>query len=481
MPSLTEPWSSDVSRKRKASLALTSVLAATLTVVAAGVVALRSSGAAAMTRAESEATAEAGVHSGHSAMRRGGQVTPADARRDSQPVGPLALVLEVSPNGPIASITDAVRRAAPGAVITVRAGVYREPTIIIDRRVSLIGDSGSVIDGAGGKTIMSVTADSVTIRGLTFRRVTASNVDDRAAIKVSGAHGCTIEGNRIDDGFFGIYLAEVEGCRIADNVLRASGKTEASSGNGIHLWSSRHVVIEDNDVRGYRDGIYFEFVHDTEVRHNVSTANLRYGLHFMYSDDCVYTENTFKRNGSGVAVMYTKRVTMTGNRFEGNEGAAAYGLLLKEISDPHLEGNAFVGNTTALVADGANRIIARGNLFLDNGWALQLDGSTVDGQFIANNFVGNTFDVATNSRTPSSTFAGNYWDAYRGYDLDRDGVGDVPHHPVRLFSMIVQRHGPALILLRSAFVQLLDASERALPSLTPETLVDATPAVRRLR
>ena len=47
--------------------------------------------------------------------------------------------------------------------------------------------------------------------------------------------------------------------------------------------------------------------------------------------------------------------------------------------------------------------------------------------------------------------------------------------------MIVQRHGPALILLRSAFVQLLDASERALPSLTPETLVDATPAVRRLR
>jgi nitrous oxidase accessory protein len=461
---------------------LTSVLAAIAVLMIAGTVAMRASGAAAMTRAEAEATAEAAVHSGHAAMHQAGQVIERMARRDSLPaVGPLALAFDVAPNGAISTISDAVRRAAPGAVITIRAGVYREPTIVVDRRVTLVGDSGAVIDGASGTTIMSVAADSVVIRGLTFRRVSASNVDDRAAIKVSGVHGCTIEGNRIDDGFFGIYLANVEGCRIAHNVLRASGKTEASSGNGIHLWSSRHVVIEDNDVRGYRDGIYFEFVHDTDVRRNVSAGNLRYGLHFMYSDDCVYTGNTFQRNGSGVAVMYTKRVTMTGNRFEGNEGAAAYGLLLKEISDPHLEGNAFVGNTTALVADGANRIIARGNEFIDNGWAVRLDGSTVDGQFSANDFVGNTFDVTTNTQTPSSTFAGNYWDAYRGYDLDRNGVGDVPHHPVRLFSMIVQRHGPALILLRSAFVDLLDASERALPSLTPETLADPTPAMRRLR
>ena len=452
-----------------------------MALAAVGAIAWRSSGAAAMSHAESAATAEVAVHSGHMAMRRDDK-TAADAPADSAPyVGPLLPELEVSPNGAVSSIRDAVRRAAPGAVITVRAGVYREPTIVVDRRVTLVGDSGAVLDGGWGTTIMAVTADSVTIRGLTFRRVGASNVDDRAAIKVSGAHGCTIERNRIDDGFFGIYLAQVEGCRIADNVLRASGKTEASSGNGIHLWSSRHIVIERNDVRGYRDGIYFEFVHDTDVRHNVSESNLRYGLHFMYSDDCVYTENVFRENGSGVAVMYTKRVTMAGNRFEGNRGAAAYGLLLKEISDPHLERNAFVDNTTALVADGANRIVARDNQFIDNGWAIKLDGSTVDGEFVANDFVGNTFDVATNSRTPASTFTGNYWDAYRGYDLDRDGVGDLPHHPVRLFSMIVERHGPALILLRSAFVQVLDAAERALPSLTPETLTDTAPAIRRHR
>jgi nitrous oxidase accessory protein len=199
----------------------------------------------------------------------------------------------------------------------------------------------------------------------------------------------------------------------------------------------------------------------------------------MYSDDCRYDDNTFAANGSGVAVMYTKRVTMRRNRFENNRGAAAYGLLLKEIADARLEHNVFLGNTTALVADGADRVIAHDNAFVNNGRAVRLDASTGGGRFTNNVFEGNTFDVTTNSRTPSTVFAGNQWDAYRGYDLNRDGVGDVPHHPVRLFSVIVEHHPPALILMRGAFVELLDAAERVLPSLTPGAFADSTPVVRR--
>jgi nitrous oxidase accessory protein len=75
---------------------------------------------------------------------------------------------------------------------------------------------------------------------------------------------------------------------------------------------------------------------------------------------------------------------------------------------------------------------------------------------------------------------GNYWDAYRGYDLRRDGYGDVPFRPVRLFSVLVERNAPALILLRSTFVALLDAAERVIPALTPDALADARPAMRPL-
>ncbi|HEY9514927.1 MAG TPA: hypothetical protein VIQ74_04535, partial [Gemmatimonadaceae bacterium] len=120
------------------------------------------------------------------------------------------------------------------------------------------------------------------------------------------------------------------------------------------------------------------------------------------------------------------------------------------------------------------------NDFNGNGWAVRLEASTQDGRFTRNNFLGNTFDVVTNSRTLSSTFSGNHWDSYTGYDIDRDGIGDVPHRPVRLFSLLAARVEPSLILLRSAFVDVLDAAERVLPALTPELAIDPQPLMRRL-
>jgi nitrous oxidase accessory protein len=241
------------------------------------------------------------------------------------------------------------------------------------------------------------------------------------------------------------------------------------------------VTIEDNRISGHRDGIYLEFAKGSQVRRNVSEGNLRYGLHFMYSDDCSYRGNTFRRNEAGVAVMYARRIAMIGNRFEENWGSASYGLLLKEIQDPEIVENRFARNSVGLLADGASRIRAEGNQFVDNGWAVQLQASTEGGRFTGNEFVGNTFDVSTNSRQTHGEFAGNYWDGYEGYDLDRDGFGDVPHRPVRLFSLLVAQNEPSLILLRSLFVRLLDTAERVFPVLTPETLMDSRPAMRRLR
>lgn len=392
----------------------------------------------------------------------------------------LAAEVRVSATGATRSLGAALLQVRAGGRVLVEAGTYREPVIRIDKAVELIGIGRPVLDGEGSHEILLITADSVTVRGFALAHINTSYVEDRAAIRVRDAHGCNIVDNDFSDVFFGVYLANVDGCRIEQNRLVASNRSETTSGNGIHLWSTRNVHIQGNRITGFRDGLYFEFVHDAVVRENVSERNLRYGLHFMYSDDCEYEGNAFLRNGSGVAVMYTHRVTMVRNRFEQNWGAAAYGLLLKEISDARIEHNSFTRNTTGLVADGANRIQARFNTFQDNGWALKLNASTVDGAVTKNNFVGNTFDVASNSQDATTVLAGNFWDSYRGYDLNRDGVGDVPFHPVRLFSMIVERNEPALVLLRSAFVALLDATERVLPVITPRLMVDATPAMRKI-
>ncbi len=386
--------------------------------------------------------------------------------------------IEVSPDGPVSTLARAIQLAEPGSIIRVRPGVYREPTIVVSKSVSIVGEDFPVLDGEGERQIMSVTADGVTITGLEFRNVGVSYIEDRAAIKIEEVSGCVIRGNRIRDAFFGIYLQESEGCIIADNDIRATAEREVTSGNGIHLWYSKNITIRANTIHGHRDGIYFEFVEDSRVLDNVSEGNLRYGLHFMFSDRCTYRGNAFRRNGAGVAVMYTERVEMVDNEFIDNWGSAAFGLLLKDITDSRIVGNVFERNTTALYAEGLNRTEVTDNDFSRNGRAVKILANSLDNVFSGNNFTGNTFDVVTNSRRTYSTFTGNHWDAYRGYDLDHDGYGDVPFHPVRLFSLLVESNPPSLILLRSLFVRLLDMAERVLPALTPDELRDDRPSMR---
>ncbi len=403
--------------------------------------------------------------------------SPAAATQTALPADTVV----VSTTGPIETLGAAMQIVRTGGTILVRSGEYREPTVVVDRAVTILGERLPVFDGDGKRQLLTITADDVTVRGLHFRDTGSSFMEDRAAISVVGASRCSIEYNVLEDAFFGIYLARASDCRVAGNVIRAVGTSEATSGNGIHVFSSQGITIQDNHVTGHRDGIYLEFGHESVVRRNIAERNMRYGLHFMYSNDCLYEENDFRHNLAGVAVMYSRGVQMVGNRFERNWGSAAYGLLLKEIVDSEVRENRFERNSTAILADGATRLVAERNDFVGNGWAVRLMASSQDARFERNNFIGNTFDVSTNSRRSYSTFRGNYWDTYRGYDLDRDGFGDVPHRPVRLFSLIVERFEPALVLLRSFFVGMLDAAERVLPGLTPEGMVDQRPAMRAIR
>jgi nitrous oxidase accessory protein len=387
----------------------------------------------------------------------------------------------VSPMGPARTIAEGIDRVAPGGRVVVLAGTYREPTIVVRKPLTIEGRGWPTLDGEGARELVRVEADDVTVRGMRFTRVGASMTEDRAAIRVSEARRCVVAGNRFEETFFGVYLARVDGCRVAGNVFRGAGgaSTEATSGNAVHLWSARDIDVVDNRIEGHRDGIYFEFVRQGRVAGNVSEGNLRYGLHFMYADSCRYERNVFRSNGSGVAVMYANVVEMTANDFADNRGGAAYGLLLKEIGDPVLRGNVFARNTVALMADGATRLVVEDNLFADNGWAVRLLANVQDARLARNDFVGNSFDVATNGRgSEGAALAGNYFDGYRGYDLDRDGHGDVPHRPVRLFAVLVERWDAALVLQRSAFVGALDAAERVLPSLTPARLADVRPSLR---
>jgi len=394
--------------------------------------------------------------------------------------GPLparGTIWEVEVGRGLPTVSAAVARAAAGDTVRVHPGTYPEHGILIDKPLYVLGVGRPAIDGREEGTIVTVTADRVHIEGLVFRNVGVSYMEDRAGVRLQAVRDCEVLDNQFVNTFFGVYLENSEACRVRGNRLAGVGTRETTTANGIHLWYCRNILIEDNHVSGHRDGIYFEFVESSVIKNNVSEGNVRYGLHFMFSNDDVYEGNVFRRNGAGVAVMFSDRVRMSGNQFVDNWGPASYGLLLKDIRDSDIASNLFRRNTIGIYAEGSLRLDVHHNEFTSNGYALKIMASSSDNGFRDNNFIGNTFDVSTNSRQNFNTFDGNYWSRYQGYDLDNNGVGDIPHRPVHLFTLLIEREPAGLVLLRSFFIDLLDAAERVMPLYTPATLLDHRPFV----
>jgi len=388
----------------------------------------------------------------------------------------------VCPECSIRSIKRAVELARAGDTVIVKGGTYREGTIVINKSIRLIGEGKPVLDGQKKYEVVRITADNVMLRGFTIINSGRSEIEDIAGIKVEGSRGCIIKDNVLRDNFWAIYLANAKDCIVEGNWIKGPFVVgEVASGNGIHIWHSKRILVKDNYITGHRDGIYFEFVEDSLIEGNTSEGNWRYGLHFMFSHRDRYIHNTFRRNGAGVAVMYTKRVLMEGNRFEKNWGGASYGLLLKAIDDSVVRHNVFYKNTAGILMDECQRTKVIENDFVENGWALRIWANSWNNQIIDNNFLGNTFDVSTNSTMNPNRIEGNYWSSYRGYDLDRDGYGDIPYRPVKLFSYIVENNPAATVLLRSFFVELLNVVEETLPAVISVSVQDPKPRMRRIR
>lgn len=390
-------------------------------------------------------------------------------------------ILKVGKGMPYTTIKSALQAAVDGDVIYVYPGLYQEQNIIIDKRITLKGVQFPTLDGEKKYEVLSIKAHGVLVEGLRVIRSGVSSIKDMGGIKVYDANEVTIQNNILEETFFGIYIQYGSRCNILRNRVYSTQKTEQQSGNGIHAWKSEYLNISGNLIQGHRDGIYLEFATHSEITENISEGNLRYGLHFMFSHDNHYYANVFADNGAGVAVMYSQRVEMRYNVFKDNWGDAAYGLLLKEMSDCKIENNHFQKNTVGIYLEGASRVSMKENSFENNGWAMKLMASCMDVNVTRCNFLSNTFDVGTNGSLVLNHFKNNYWDKYEGYDLNRNGEGDVPYRPVSLFSMVIEKNPPAMILIRSFMATLLDRTEKMIPTITPENLKDESPMMKPLK
>lgn len=386
-------------------------------------------------------------------------------------------VITVHPSLAVKTIGEALRLAHNGDTILIKKAKYTVVDLIIDKPVTLIGENYPELNGLSKDEVLIVQADHVTIKGLYICNTNTGSMKNYAGIRCDKVADIKVENNRVENSLFPIYLPNCRGGLVKGNTITGKGSS-IESGSGIYLWHSSDIVIDSNRVSGQRDGIYFEFSTGCTVSGNICEHNYRYGLHFMFSDNDAYYKNIFRDNGSGVAVMYSRNIIMAQNRFEHNWGAASYGLLLKEINDSRIYKNIFNGNTTGIFMESSNRSQFFYNEIRQNGWALRVMGDCTDNAFRSNNFIGNTFDVSTNSSSSQNIFDRNYWDKYEGYDLNRDKIGDIPYHPVSLYGVLLEQLPYAIVLLHSLTVTLMDKAERSIPSLTPAAVIDHHPRMQ---
>lgn len=390
----------------------------------------------------------------------------------------FAAIIHAGISYPVKTIKKAVELAHPNDTIFIEKGIYKEGNITISKSISLIGEKETILDGENKFEILTLSGNNFIVKGITFKNSGNSSMNDFASIKIIDASNFIIENNTVNNAHFAIHISNCHNFIVRKNVITGTPGEEQSTGNGIHLWKCNHAIIENNHVVGHRDGIYFEFVTESLIQNNFSENNIRYGLHFMFSNNDQYTSNTFHENGAGVAVMFSHHIRMEKNKFELNRGASAYGILLKEISDGWVLGNTFSDNTVGIFMEGTNRIEVKSNKFISNGYAMKVQASCNQNTIENNNFISNTFDVATNGSLVLNTFTNNYWDKYEGYDLNHDGTGDVPYHPVSLYAMIIEINPIAAMFLRSFMVTLLDKTEKIVPSITPENFRDDSPMMK---
>src|SRR5690606_29287777 len=84
------------------------------------------------------------------------------------------------------------------------------------------------------------------------------------------------------------------------------------AGNGVHVWNAPGSQVIGNDIRYGRDGIFVISSKENVFRGN-RMRDLRYAVHYMYTNDSEVADNVSIGNHAGFAIMYSDRLKVMHN------------------------------------------------------------------------------------------------------------------------------------------------------------------------
>jgi nitrous oxidase accessory protein len=389
--------------------------------------------------------------------------------------------LEVPAGAPLRRI---VADAPSGAVLILAAGEYQGP-LVIDRPVTLWGPRSAVIRSQGRGTTIDVKASGVRLLGFSIAGSGMRFEDTDAAVHVRG-DDVTVEGLRITEALFGIAVSGVHRARIIGNEVVGSGaKDFGMRGDAIRLWEVRDSLLQGNHVTRSRDLVVW-YSPGNRVEDNVVEWG-RYGTHFMYSSRNQVRNNTYLHNLVGVFVMYCDNVGVINNLMAAGDPGEGMGLGLKEAGNVRVSGNRFLRNPTGVFIDTSPIQISHENSFTGNAFefcdtGVMFHSSEKRNVFTDNAFQGCAYAVRVDGHGDATDvlWAGNYFEDYAGFDLDGDGIGDIPHEPRSLANQLTSTREQFRFFRGTPALGLLDVVSRVLPMLTPKVLfTDPTPRLHR--
>lgn len=394
-------------------------------------------------------------------------------------------VLEVGPGRPLATIAEAMALAGDGDRVIVHGGRYHG-SVRIERRVWLDVRDGAELMAQEGSAVY-LTAPGARVTGLTITHAGDSMDDEDAGVQVRDAPGAVVAGCTIFDVKFGIVAKNSPGVLIAGNAVTGREGELSLMGDGIRVWYSDGARVEFNTIRHTRE-IIVESTRSAEIRKN-AVVDSRQGLHLMNAPAATAVGNYMARNSTGIYVMYGADTTVRDNWIAESRGPSGYGIGLKEADGARVEGNVLVANRVGLYLENSPRrpdqpnTIA-GNTLAQNDVGIALTPSTHSNLISGNDFVENLQQVSATGqgRMGANLWTvggqGNHWSDYEGYDADGDGVGDVPHAPVRVFEGWMDRRPELRWFWFTPAAHAVDAAARAFPLAAPEPiLTDERPAM----
>ena len=386
--------------------------------------------------------------------------------------------LEGRPPAAQASTLQAgVDAAVPGSTVVVPPGTHRGD-LVIDRPLRLAGAEGARLLGSGQGSVVRVRAAGVTIEGLDIDGGGGGDLGrDSAGIHVS-APGVVVRRCRITGALFGVYLREAHGATVDRCVIRGiPGREPGEKGSGIHVWNTDGFALTANRIADVRDGFYIQSSSHGTVAGN-EARDLRYGLHYMFSDDNVFEDNLFENGAAGTALMYSRRIVFRRNRFLHNRGFASVGLLFKACDDVVAEDNLIADNARGIFLEGSYRDTFRRNVVAESDAAIVLYDSSGQIRFEGNSFVSNLTPLVLVGRRTDTVFDGNYWSDNEEPDLDGDGRSDRPYRITSVFDHLRGNLIAADLLAQGFAGAALAAAERTFPVLEAVPVEDRAPRVR---